>query len=103
MADSDETQSGGEEAEVSEVLEDQFEVNKEGKLVKKRDTWPKYTSGEMSVIWQYLENRYDELYREGKGANIAYNKSSVWQEFSKAVDAVENGKNEQLSRESGSA
>ena len=35
MADSDETQSGGEEAEVSEVLEDQFEVNKEGKFVKK--------------------------------------------------------------------
>ena len=48
----------------------------------------------MSVIWQYHENRYDELYGEGKGANIAYNKSSIWQELAKAVDAVENGKNE---------
>ena len=38
MADSDETQSGGEEADVSDVTEDQFEVNKEGKLVKKKET-----------------------------------------------------------------
>ena len=45
----------------------------------------------MSVIWQYLENWYEELYGEGKGANIAYSKSSVWQEFATAVNAVENG------------
>ena len=84
MADSDDTQSGGEAAEISDVLEDQYEVNKEGKLVKKRDNQPKYSANEMSVIWQYLENRYDELYGEGKGASIAYAKSSIWQEFAKS-------------------
>ena len=59
-------------ADIDEVLEGQYEVNEEGKLVKKCDEQPKYTKGEMSVVWHFFENRYDELYGEGKGSNIAY-------------------------------
>ena len=87
----DEEQSGGVPADIDEVLEGQYEVNKEGKLVKKHDEQPKYTKGEMSVVWHFFENCYDELYGEGKGSNIAYAKSAVWIEFAQAVDAVEGG------------
>ena len=91
MSDSDETQSGGELADADDVIEGQFEVNKQGDLVKRNDRQPNYTVGEMSVVWQYFENRYEELYGEGKGSNIAYCKSSIWMEFASAVDAVEQG------------
>ena len=47
----------------------------------------------MSVIWHYFENHYQELYGEGKGSNIAYQKSSAWIKFANAVDAVEGGTN----------
>ena len=82
---------GGVPADIDEVLEGQYEVNKEGKLVKKHDEQPKYTKGQMSVVQHFFENRYDELYGEGKGSNIAYAKSAVWIEFAQAVDAVEGG------------
>ena len=91
MSDLEETQSGGVPADLDEVLEGQYEVNKEGKLVKSRDEQPKYSKGEMSVVWHFFENRYEELYGEGKGSNIAYAKSAVWIEFAEAVDAVEGG------------
>ena len=42
----------------------------------------------------YLENRYHDLYGSGRGANVAYEQSAVWQEFARAVDQVEEGKNE---------
>ena len=54
MSESEDTQSGGEAADVEEVIEGQFEVNKEGKLVKKRDGQPGYTKGEMSVVWYFF-------------------------------------------------
>ena len=91
MSESKDTQSGGEPADVEEVIEGQFEVNKEGQLVKKRDAQPGYTKGEMSVVWYFFEHCYQELYGEGKGSNIAYKKNASWIEFAKAVDAVENG------------
>ena len=91
MSESEDTQSGGEAADVEEVIEGQFEVNKEGKLVKKRDGQPGHTKGEMSVVWYFFEHRYQELYGEGKGSNIAYKKNASWIEFANAVDAVENG------------
>ena len=91
MSDLEKTQSGGVPADLDEVLEGQYEVNKEGKLVKSRDEQPKYSTGEMSVVWHFFENRYEELYGEGKGSNIAYAKSAVWIEFAEAVDAVEGG------------
>ena len=89
MSDLEETQSGSVPAEIEEVIEGEFEVNKEGKLVKKRDEQPGYTKAEMSVVWHYFENRYEELYGEGKGSNNAYSKNASWLEFANAVDAVE--------------
>ena len=60
-------------------------------MVKKRDEQPKYTKGGMSVVWHFFENRYEELYGEGKGSNIAYAKTAIWKEFAQAVDDVEGG------------
>ena len=98
MSESEETQSEGEPAEVEEVIEGQFEVNKEGKLVRKREGQPGYTKAEMCVVWHYFEHRYQELYGEGKGSNIAYQKNVAWIEFANAVDAVEGGTKNRTAR-----
>ena len=45
----------------------------------------------MIVVWHYFENRYSDLYGTGRGSNIAYSQNAVWQEFARAVDAVEEG------------
>ena len=82
---------GAVEASVDDVIEGQFEVNSQGKLVKPRNEQPKYTQREMVVIWHFFENRYTELYGTGKGSNIAYSQNVVWQEFARAVDEVEQG------------
>ena len=78
-------------ASVEDVMEGQFEVNSQGKLVKPRNEQPKYTQREMVVIWHFFENRYTELYGTGKGSNITYSQNVVWQEFARAVDEVEQG------------
>ena len=86
--------SQGENATLDDVLEGDIEVNDEGKIVKARVKQADYTQREMVVVWHYFEQRYEDLYGSGRGANVAYEQSTVWQEFAKAVDQIEEGKNE---------
>ena len=45
------------------------------------------------MVWHWLENHYFDLYGHGKGSNVVYEKDAAWVEFAKAVDSVEEGKN----------
>ena len=72
---SSEESEGSEQASIDDVTASDFTVNKEGKIVKKKDKQPKYTNGEMVIVWHWFENHHKELYGTGKGSNIAYEKS----------------------------
>ena len=60
--------SDQEEATVDDVIERQFDVNSQAKYVKSKNKQPEYTKREMVVVWHYFENRYEDLYGEGKEA-----------------------------------
>ena len=86
--------SDAEEATTQEVIEGNFDVTSKGKYVKRKDRQPPYTKKEVVIIWQYLENRYEDLFGESRGANYSYSTNATWQEFATAVNAAEEGRNE---------
>ena len=94
MESQDKVNSDEEAASIEDILEGSVDVNDDGKLVKQKVKQADYTQREMVVVWHFLENRYQELYGTGRGSNVAYEHTAIWQEFAKAVDQIEEGKNE---------
>ena len=90
----EDSQNSQEIPTIEDVMEGNVEVTEDGKVVKNKVKQPDYTQCEMVVVWHYFENRYQDLYGSGRGANVAYEQSAVWKEFTSAVDKVEDGKNE---------
>ena len=74
-----------EPASIDDVLVGNFHVNKNGEVRKKRETRPDMTEGELGVIFDFLDARYDELYGRGSGSDYSTDKDDVWKEL---VDAV---------------
>ena len=71
--------SDGEEvAEIEDVLNDEFEINSNGKAVKKkRKDGPRkadMTSEENALILNWMEFRYKELYGRGQSSSVADDK-----------------------------
>ena len=85
--------SDGEEvAEIEDVLNDEFEINSNGKAVKKkRKDGPRkadMTSEENALILNWMEFRYKELYGRGQSSSVADDKKQAWEEFTDALNAL---------------
>ena len=48
---------------------------------------------ELVVIFDWLENKYDQIFGCGRGKNYKKKKDNEWDEFVEAVNAVYRGKN----------
>ena len=87
---------GEEVADIEDVLNDEFEINRSGKAVKKKrkDGGRKadMTSEENALILNWLEFRYKDLYGRGQSSSATDDKKEAWEEFTDALNDLHDGK-----------
>ena len=75
-------------------MNDNFDINKKGKAVKKARAprKPDMTAEENALIINWLEFRYDNIYGRGHSATVRDDKKAAWDAMIDEIDAVHDGK-----------